>query len=94
MNFKGSFLVKRQVCGMSAVVNSAGVPIQASPFLDYCFFLLENNSLFVAVLGSSWLSRLSLVAASAGCCPSRVPGLLARWLLLLWSTGCRARGLR
>lgn len=55
-----SFLVKRQMCDISAESNSTCVPIQASPFLDYCFFLLENNSLFVAVLGSLLLRRLSL----------------------------------
>ena len=78
---------------MSAVGNSTCVPIQAPPFLDYCFFLLINNSLFVAVLGSPWLCRLSLVAVSTGCSPVGCPGFALQWLLLLWSAGCRARGL-
>ena len=54
-------------------------------FLFIYLFIFWLHWVFVAVRG------LSLVAASGGYSLLRCVGFSSRWLLLLWSTGCRAQ---
>ena len=65
---------------------SAGVCMESILNLSiYLFIYFWLRWVFVAV------SRLSLVAACGGYSLLWCAGFSLRWLLLLWSTGCRAQ---
>ena len=66
---------------------------------NFFFFFLKMFSGFIYLFIYFWLCwvfvavrGLSLVAASGGYSSLRCTGFSLRWLLLLWSTGCRRGG--
>ena len=64
-----------------------------------CFFMsgfLKNFFIFLIYFWPCWVfitvRGLSLVAVSGGYSSLQCTGFSLRWLLLLWSTGCRHKG--